>query len=1046
MQNRPETVPHDAVYSAHDGWWQLGEVRDGQPFGAWRTFRSDGSPLFEARFDSKGRLQGTYKRFHPDGSIAREAAYAAGQPSGEHVYVRASGAAGDLFPSTDPRVHRVVIQHDDGGKERGRVLLDERGREVGAAPDELAGTLDDAFAQAEPDGFLESGAFARVLATLPRTEPAPHDELLLPIATPVRRAMTPARFQDLYGRAMPPALRAWTEAMETSAELLGVRAIADEDLAGDGNLAEALIAEHQRGPGRATALRLLAGGLYPIAETADGRDRYALALCEASNGRPTDAVYALAIASDELMAPDARSIDDFAYAIALTTAASRGTISRLALRPAYEKLRGRVDLHAPLRACEADVLPDHGDDDVDGDEQGDHRKGFHFARGQQLPPYFLYRTRWLLRLLRGHAEGAAEAFDPKVDGGLSDERFANICKSATREPFVGLYWLFRSLAFEDARLGKLLEICADSASGIVRDIAALVRELAGGRGKLGEIEDFGEVLERFRAMKPLDNGKQDEAASEDEDDDEDESEDAHDEAKRERPPVPDGLEAAVAVIDWAAGEGFSRESLRIDDERDCAALGLALRADSRVLPFLVHLADAHPWIGAPMIEPWLDGDRTDLAELAPAARRWLEATHDPNLWRLAGVVLERAGTAGDAALLAKPLEDALDAFWAPKHGFGHAMTLMTLREALEPMCRAVGKLGVPDSLVEALVAVVQAETHLVDDERGPCALALAASGRGLDAIVAGVRGQVARDHAHRITAGQLLAIGELGKREPDARKAELVALLESLRTKQRDLEHAVALARTIALHDLGQAVAVAASVKSLLDEQRYSSGDTAKQRVFALGFVARRPDVSGELALPYVLDHELTVQRAAVRALRAKGLPIPPFTLYDPMHVAELAARGRDALHAGLDDVRGLYRSNLALWLGDHPDASSREPLVRAARRVAADPAYSDEGPIHYELRWTVRALLAIGGADDCLNELLCHANRDAAEPLLRYPDELPVGLAAGVAHVYVHDEHWRKSTAKSWLVKHKSDPAIAAALAQHGLEIEDISRAKEDA
>ncbi|HTR54864.1 MAG TPA: hypothetical protein VMJ10_29450 [Kofleriaceae bacterium] len=1082
MKLRPDSVPNEATCAENEGWWYVGELRDGHPFGAWRTFRADGTPLFEARFDSKGRLQGTYKRFHPDGSVAREATYAAGKPTGEHVYVRATGASGDFFPSGDARVHRIVVQHDDAGKERGRLLLDERGREVGAAPNELHGTLDGEFASASPDGFLESGAFARVLATFPRAEPMPADDLLLPVARPQRRAITPGRFQDLYGRAMPPALRAWTEAMATNPKLLGVRAVADEDLVGSGNYAEALIAEHQRAPGRASALRELGSGVYPIAQTADGRERYVLALCEASNGQPTDAVYVVVVATEQLVAPDARSLDDFAYAIALTSAASAGAVSRGALKPAYERLRGRVDLRLPMRALEQDLLADADDDEIEGDEERDHRAGFHFRRGQQLPPHYAYRWLWVLRLLRGHAEAAAEMFDLEFEGGLSDERFANVCKSITREPFVALYWLFRSLAFQDPRLDQLLAIAADSASLIVRDIAALVRELAGGRKQLGDVADFADVLSRFRALDPASNGKQDEAASEgddegddsggdgddDDDDDDDDDEDDDDEddddgdddeadegdddgaavaksksrPKAERPPVPPELASAVAVIDWAAAQGFSRENLRIDDERDAAGLGLALRADPRVLPFLIHLADQAPWIGAPMIEPWLDGDRADLAELAAAARRWLETERDVHLWATAGAILERAGTPADAALLAKPLEEAFDALWAPKQGFDHAITMSMLSDSLEPMCRAIGKLGVPDSFVPALVGVVDAETHIVDDERGPCAQALAAAGKGLDAIVSGVRRQLAKGHGHRITAGQVLAIGELGKHEPEAKRAELVELLQSIKEPDDEL----GLAHTIALHDLGQSVAVAAAVKALLDAERYSASDTAKQRVFALGFVERRPDVSGELALPFVLDHELTVHRAAVRALRAKGLAVPPFTLYDPMHVAELAARGRDAIHAGLDDKRGLYRSNLALWIGDHPDPSSRDALVAAARRVAADPAYGDDGPIHYELRWTVRALLAIGGADACLNELLKHGNRDVAEPLLRYPDRLPVAVASGMAHVFVNDEHWRKSTAKSWLVKHRTDPAIAAGLAEHGLEVEDIARAaKED-
>ena len=101
---RPGNVPKSARYSTSDGWWEVGDVKKGRPFGPWKAYRTDGSPLFDARFDGKGRLQGTYKRFHPDGTLAREATYAEGVPTGRTIYLRAKGAEGDLFPCGDPRV------------------------------------------------------------------------------------------------------------------------------------------------------------------------------------------------------------------------------------------------------------------------------------------------------------------------------------------------------------------------------------------------------------------------------------------------------------------------------------------------------------------------------------------------------------------------------------------------------------------------------------------------------------------------------------------------------------------------------------------------------------------------------------------------------------------------------------------------------------------------------------------------------------------------------------------------------------------------------
>ena len=91
-----------------------------------------------------------------------------------------------------------------------------------------------------------------------------------------------------------------------------------------------------------------------------------------------------------------------------------------------------------------------------------------------------------------------------------------------------------------------------------------------------------------------------------------------------------------------------------------------------------------------------------------------------------------------------------------------------------------------------------------------------------------------------------------------------------------------------------------------------------------------------------------------------------------------------------------------------------------------------------------MRALLAIGGADDVLDELLRHANRNVAEPVIRYAERLGIGVVAGMVHVFVTDAHWKHKTAKQWLARRKQDPALPPALAAHGLALDDVTR-KED-
>ena len=196
MIQRPSKVPRAARYSLRDGWWQVGEVVDGQPVGDWKTWRPDGSLLFEAHFDSSGRLSGAFKRYHPDGSLARDARYSKGKPSGKHVLYRAKGTTDDVFPSSDPRAWGIAILFE-AGKEASRKALDERGAELveerAAQAVAASGQLDPVWAGAKPDGFLTSGVLPRILSSFDAAGAPPVDDFLLPKPARPRRPLDARR-------------------------------------------------------------------------------------------------------------------------------------------------------------------------------------------------------------------------------------------------------------------------------------------------------------------------------------------------------------------------------------------------------------------------------------------------------------------------------------------------------------------------------------------------------------------------------------------------------------------------------------------------------------------------------------------------------------------------------------------------------------------------------------------------------------------------------------------------------------------------------------
>ncbi len=1039
MIQRPSKVPRAARFSLRDGWWQVGEIVDGQPLGDWKTWRSDGSLLFEARFDAKGRLTGAFKRYHPDGSLARDARYSKGKPAGKHVLYRARGVTDDVFPSSDPRAWGLAILFE-AGRETSRTALDERGAELveerAAAATATPGQLDPVWAGAKPDGFLASGVLPRILSSFDAAKAPPVDDFLLPTPARPRRPLDARRFQDLYGMPMPAPLRAWFDAFATEPALFGMRVTRDADLVASGNLIEALIVEHQDAPCRSDGLYSVVSGVIPIGTSSDGRLRYCASICEAPEA-PSDAVYPLNLSEEAIQIPVARTLDDWAYTVTLLTAADRETVSQPCLAQAFERLRGRIDLRAPMTELEAEILDEDtlSDDEVTGDPQGDHAEGFHFRRANCVPGYFFYRNRWLLRLLAGNPEGAAAEYNP-AQAQLDDARFERILKAAA-QPWVSVFWAFHCLVFRDPRLDKFLAVASDTPSQLSRDVAALVGELAKGRKKLGAIDDFQAVMEAFRALDP---GSNKTGADEDEPEDDE----AGDESAE--PDFPEELAAAGAVITWAKNSGYERENLIIKYEIDVAALGLALRADPAILPHVAAVVGDQPWLGYRMLVPWIDGDRGDLAAIAPQAREWLRDREDGAVYRwMAGArLLARVGSPGDGKLIADVLEPSLDQMFGRGLGFEAAMSTMILEEAIEVLCEAIQQLGISETVIAALEGVASADSHLVDDSRGPCALALASVNRGLDAIVTGIKGQIEREHAHRITSEQLEALGRLGARDPE-RKAEIAALIQSIPKVTDDAR----LGRTLALHDLGVAsVDVAAALREELARKRYKDDqeDGAKKRARVLAVVARRSDVPVDLAVPHVQSEHPVLQLAAIHVLKQRGGAIPAIDIFDPYRVGELAAAGRDRLHEALAAGTGTHLGNIALWIAEHPDESSREPLIAFARAIAAEHArtkrpFPSEGPRYYALLWTVHALVLIGGADKLFEELLLAEDRELADPVLRYADRLGPPIARGMVHVLVEDKHWKPKAARDWLKRRKSDPRIAAALAEHGLSIEDLSK-----
>lgn len=79
---RPSTVPADAVFDEESGEWLAGPTdADGKRNGETRAWRVDGTPAGACVYRA-GVLEGAFRRFHPDGTVAREVAYVEGRRHG----------------------------------------------------------------------------------------------------------------------------------------------------------------------------------------------------------------------------------------------------------------------------------------------------------------------------------------------------------------------------------------------------------------------------------------------------------------------------------------------------------------------------------------------------------------------------------------------------------------------------------------------------------------------------------------------------------------------------------------------------------------------------------------------------------------------------------------------------------------------------------------------------------------------------------------------------------------------------------------------------
>ena len=114
--------------------------------------------------------------------------------------------------------------------------------------------------------------------------------------------------------------------------------------------------------------------------------------------------------------------------------------------------------------------------------------------------YFYWRMAWVDYLLRQNSvvgmEDISNYFLEQIHSGLHWEETLQY-HHVRQTPETQFYWLWRLFWFDKPELSQMLEIADEAPSPLVRDCAALIRELINGRKELGKIKDIHAWRQKF---------------------------------------------------------------------------------------------------------------------------------------------------------------------------------------------------------------------------------------------------------------------------------------------------------------------------------------------------------------------------------------------------------------------------------------------------------------------------------------------------------------------------------------------------------------------
>ena len=1007
-----EGVPAEAVWNEGDEEWELGQLEDGKKVGIWRWWRPAGELLCRSEFNRRGQLHGPFVRFHPGGEPSRQGTFENGKEHGTTTYT-AQGESPEQFPASAP-VQRVERRSEHGAELRARYFLAEdiecNSRGI---PLEEAFT-DERFTEATPGDFLAAGGFQTFLAQA--------GLLVVDIAS------VPGinRFQEIWGRPMPADLRTfltllartnWTDLYECRTEPVGFPMPE-----GDGNLLEHIICCDQQNYLGTELSDLFAGTIF-IGSLGNG-DTYHFGLFDDLH-LERGQVYLHDHETAEMVDPMASDLGSFSYLVSLCHAYDTlEAVSPGGFAEAYGKLEGKVAVPWHFRELQT------GHAGVDSEE-------FDYSSSHQQSRLWFYRSAWIRYLLRNDGvvdvDDMPDLFHEQFNPCLDEELHQQFLENAPRYVPTALYLLFRYFFFDDAgRLGETIEACAGSASRLIRDAGALVRQLQEGRKELGSIEDV-QLLRRQFLDLDLDPDRAEARAQERQEAEAAAARARQESARRVERWIQQGkdleelawsdlhnadqhqlildtwrhepsMASTVAALDWIDGEGYQQANLTLENELEEVALFLEQHGDRRVVPLLAGrlLRGGHDSFHAGRYL-----ERLAKRGLEPggveAMLRLLETEEKYEHRRAAAVRILAAAGARECA-------PRLREIYGSRRLDGDYGERIQNEDLICSILEALGTLGDADCL-DLLQGCLGEESSGYDKVRPGAARSLGLLGLagGLPAIL--------QQMTERPAPELLWALGQLHA------EAEAKLRQEVLR-KLRQYQSADDLTRRVVAQGAyqragGSAPELAATVEEALSQAAYGRDDTRERKIWALRTLAEHDHLPRELALPFTHTDEQAVREAALEALARRGAATPGLRyayrfLLDEM----LQEGGLAALHEALLDRHTVFRCKVALHLSELGDPASVEPLAAAVRARIQD--FSDEeqrGDSPMDLGLMVRALASFNdpAGNEVLADCLAHPSRQVRDPVLRCPppDE---ALVPAMVRLLDDEYQWMRGAAEQFL------------------------------